>query len=73
MRLIVRLILILFASNRWPCNVIDIKLAFLLVKQIDRHVFLIPSVEFQKQNMVWELKTCVYGLSDASSKWNYVN
>ena len=73
MRLIVRLILILFASNRWPCNVIDIKLAFLPVKQIERPVFLIPSVEFQEQNMVWELKTCIYGLFDASSKWNYVN
>ena len=73
MRLIVRLILILFASNRWPCNAIDIKPAFLLVKQNERHVFLIPSVEFQEQNMVWELKTCIYGLFDASSKWNYVN
>ena len=36
-----RLILTLLASNKWPCNAIDIKSAFLQGKQIERPVFLI--------------------------------
>ena len=64
-----RLILTLLSSNKWPCNAIDIESAFLQGKQIERPVFLIPPPEFQEQNIVWELKTCIYGLSDASRKW----
>ena len=64
-----RLILTLLSSNKWPCNVIDIESAFLQGKQIERPIFLIPPPEFQEQNIVWELKTCIYGLSDASRKW----
>ena len=26
-------------------------------------------LEFQKQNIVWKLKTCIYGLSHAIRKW----
>ena len=63
-----RLILALLASNRWPCNAIDIKSASLQGKQIGRPAFLIPPPEFQEQNIVWKIKACIYGLSDASRK-----
>ena len=50
-----RLILNLLASNK--CNAIDIQSAFLQGKQIERPVFLIPSLEFLEQNTVRKLKT----------------
>ena len=65
-----RLILTLLACNKWPCNAIDIKSAFLQEKQIERPVFLIPPPEFQEQNTVWKLKTYIYGLSDVLRKWH---
>ena len=65
----VRLILTLLVSDKWPCNAIKIKSAFLQGKQIERPLFLIPSSEFQEENIVWKLKTCIYNLSDASRKW----
>ena len=64
-----RLILTLLASDKWSCNAVVIKSAFLQGKQIERALFLIPLSEFQKENEVWKLKTCIYGLSDASRKW----
>ena len=64
-----RLILTLLASDKWPCNAIDIKSAFLQGKHIERPLLLIPLSEFQEENIVWKLKTCIYGLSDASGKW----
>ena len=64
-----RLILTLLASDKSPCNAVIIKSAFLQGKQIERALFLIPLSEFQKENEVWKLKTCIYGLSDASRKW----
>ena len=48
-----RLILTLLASNKWPCNAISIKSAFLQGKQIEIPVFLIPSPEFKEQTIVW--------------------
>ena len=47
-----RLILTLPASNKWPCNAISIKSAFLQGKQIEIPVFLIPSPEFKEQTIV---------------------
>ena len=64
-----RLILTLLASNKCSCNAIGIKSVFLQGKQIKRPVFLIPPPEFQEQNIVSKLKTCIYGLLDASRKW----
>ena len=64
-----RLILTLLSSNKQPCNAIDIKSAFLQGKQTERPIFIIPPSEFQEQNIVWKLKTCIYGLSDALRKW----
>ena len=64
-----RLILTLLASNKWPCTAIDTKSVFLYGEQIERPVFLISPPEFEEQNIVWKLKTCIYSLSDASRKW----
>ena len=62
-----RLILNLLASNK--CNAIEIQSAFLQGKQIERPVFLIPSLEFLEKNTVRKLKTCICGLSDTSRTW----
>ena len=56
-------------SNRWTCNSIDIKSAFLQEKEIFRVLYLTPSPEFEEKVIVWKLTTCIYGLSDASTNW----
>lgn len=43
-----RIILILLASNRRPCNAIDMKSAFRKGKKIERTVFLMTPPEFQE-------------------------
>ena len=57
------------ASNRWTCNSIDIKSAFLQGKEIDRAVYLTPPPEFEEKYIVQKLNTCIYGLSHASRNW----
>ena len=64
-----RLALTLFTSKGWKCNAIDVKAAFLQGKPLDREIYIDPPVEFRKENIVWKLKTCVYGLNDASRTW----
>ena len=57
------------ASNRWTCNSIDTKSAFLQGKEIDRAVYLTPPPEFEEKYIVQKLNTCIYGLSHASRNW----
>ena len=45
----VRLILTLLASDKWPCNAIDIKSAFLQVKQLKDLYFLYPHQNFRRK------------------------
>ena len=42
---------------------LDIKTAFLQLKQIERNFFLLPPKE---ANNLWHLKKCIYGLVHAS-------
>ena len=56
------LILGVMATRKWKIHSVDIKVAFLQGRPIDRKVYLLSSVEAEVENTVWELKTCIYGL-----------
>ena len=65
-----RMILTVLASKKWKCRSIDIKAAFLQGRPIERNVFLFPPKEANvDKHKVWKLKTCIYGLGDASRNW----
>ena len=64
-----RLLFSITASNSWTIKSLDITSAFLQGKQLDRTVYLIPPKEYKKKNVLWKLKKCVYGLSDAARMW----
>ena len=36
---------------------------------MDRVVYLTLPPEFEEKGIAWKLKTCIYGLSDASRGW----
>ena len=46
------------------------KAAFLQGKTIDRDVFIKPPPETGCKGYIWKLRTCVYGLADASRIWH---
>ena len=48
-----------------------LSLHFLQGKSIDREVFLKPPIEANRTKVLWKLKKCVYGLSDASRCWYF--
>ena len=64
-----RILCSLAASMKWTVQSIDITSAFLQGKAIDRDVYLIPPPECSKKGVIWKLKKCVYGLSDAARMW----
>ena len=53
----------------WQLKSLDIASAFLQGKPIDREVYLIPPKECKRKSVLWKLKKCVYGLSDAARQW----
>ena len=64
----VRIQLAVAAANKWKCNSIDIRAAYLQGNPITRDVYLKPPEEFFNGS-VWKLKKTVYGLSDAARQW----
>ena len=64
-----RLLLSIASSKSWRINSIDIKVAFLQGKEINREVYLKPPKEADSNNKLWKLKKAVYGLTDASRVW----
>ena len=64
-----RCIFAIMATRKWKIHSIDIKAAFLQGRHTDRKVYLPPPVEAEVENTIWELKTCIYGLGDASRSW----
>jgi len=64
-----RMILALFAQNKWKAHSMDIKTAFLQGSKLSRDIYLRPPKEVGKKGVVWHLKKCVYGLTDASLYW----
>ena len=45
------------------------KSAFLQGQSIERDIFIESPTELKKHGLIWKLKTCVYGLNDASRTW----
>ena len=64
-----RVVLAIAASQSWSCHSIDVKAAFLQGSPLEREVFLRPPSEANAGSHVWKMKTCVYGLNDASRYW----
>ena len=60
----------IIATQKWQCNCMDIKTAFLQGRNFNRLVYLTPPSEAKTdKNLVWKLNKCVYGLNDASRVW----
>ena len=64
-----RILFTVTASNKWNIVSVDIAAAFLQGKELERTVYLIPPAEYGKKGVLWKLKKCVYGLSDAAQMW----
>jgi hypothetical protein len=64
-----RLILTIMAQRQWQIHTMDIKTAFLQGSEIDREIYVRPPPEADQKGIVWQLRKCVYGLSDASLSW----
>ncbi|XP_039900576.1 uncharacterized protein LOC120741662 [Simochromis diagramma] len=64
-----RLVLAVICQNKWRVNSMDIKSAFLQGMELSRDIYLRPPPEAGKDNVLWKLKKCVYGLADASLYW----
>ena len=57
------------ATNR-SVKAIGVMTAFLQSKPIEREVYVIlPQEANEKDNAIWKLKKCVYGLGDAFRNW----
>ena len=67
----VRMFLSLTSTMGWEAKTIDIKAAFLQGDQIEREVIIKPPREAESPGILWKLKKCVYGLSDASRNWYF--
>ena len=53
------------ANLRFKLASVDIRVAFLQSKVLDRDVFVEPPSDVKKQGWIWRLKNPLYGLSDA--------
>ena len=56
----------LFFWKEWKYNAIDVKNAIFKEKPIERDILVDSAAESTAPNMIWKLKTFVYGLNDAS-------
>ena len=66
-----KIVLMIVATNGWTLHAMDVKSVFLQGKQINRIIYLKPSPEAHKENKLWQLKKCVYGLNDAARMWYF--
>ena len=64
-----RLIPVIVIQKGWKASSIDTKTAFLQGEELTRQVYIIPPKELRRLGIVWRLKKCIYGLSDASLCW----
>ena len=64
-----RILFSICVAKNWTVKSVDITSAFLQGKAIERTVYLIPPKEYNKNGILWKLKKCVYGLSDAAKIW----
>ncbi len=63
------LLLAVICQNKWQVHSMDIKSAFLQGMQLSREIYIRPPPEAGKENVLWKLNKCVYGLADASLYW----
>jgi len=64
----IRISLALTATEKWKCNSLDVKAAFLQGNPLTREIYIKPPKEAKTEN-VWKLHKAVYGLNEASRHW----
>ena len=64
-----RILMCCAMSNSWECKSLDIKSAFLQGFEIDRDIFMRPPTDAEESGVLWKLRRCPYGLSDAPRAW----
>ena len=68
-RIALRILFVIASSKQWELHSLDVTAAFLQGKQLTRDVFVRPPRDICRTGMVWKLKRCLYGLSDAPREW----
>merc|ERR1712101_37676 len=63
------LLMALVANQNFKVVSMDIRVAFLQAKKLDREVFVRPPDHIKKEGVVWKLLKPLYGLDDASRKF----
>ena len=63
-----RLLLALCAHFGWKPRQFDVKSAFLYGK-LSETVYMQPLPGYEKDNMVWKLNRCIYGLKQSAHEW----
>ena len=64
----IRIALSIAASEKWKCNSLDVKAAFLQGNPLTRDIYVKPPKEAKTQN-IWKLQKAVYGVNEASRHW----
>ena len=64
-----KLMAVLVANSDFKVVSIDISVAFLQAKKMDREVFVRPPDDIKKEGKIWKLLKPLYGLDDASRKF----
>ena len=57
------------ASSGFKLASVDIRVAFLQSKVLDREVFIEPPIDVKNQGCIWKLQKLLYGLDDVSCKF----
>ena len=57
------------ANEGFKLRSIDIRVAFLQAKCLDREVYMEPPKDVKKEGKIWKMKKPLYGLKDASRKF----
>ena len=64
-----RLELVTASSMEWEISSLDISSAFLQGSQLKRILYVKPPTEICEEGKIWQLKRCLYGLSNAPREW----
>ena len=57
------------ANEGFKLRSIDIRAAFLQVRELEREIYMMPPKDVKKEGIIWKLKKPLYGLNDASRKF----
>ena len=64
-----KMLMAVAANSRFKLAAVDIRVAFLQSRVLDRDVFIEPPSDIKKPGWIWRLKKPVYGLDDTSRKF----